>query len=337
VSCVIHDWGQWQASGENDLHGLGTGGSGTFIWYLWNTVYHLGGDGCGNSHLGNYGCHDVFVGGNTFYECRENGIDLKTTYNYVISENIIHDFTSTSTSSGEGIVLHYGGTQDGPYNIWVLNNTIYNCALAIAISDSQQDNWLIGNVIYDCTAGISVNSTSTVDCKAYHNTIYNCTYDILYGVSQSDARASGNILANAATRNLEIELSALTALGPYQNNCLYNSGGGALIRWYNTFYSGASAVASWIAGRSNCSGNIQADPQFVNAAAHDFTLQSASPCRGAGYNMAAIAATFAANWGTSLLKDAGGTARPNGVWDIGAYQYAGGVLPPVGSGTLAVR
>jgi hypothetical protein len=57
------------------------------------------------------------------------------------------------------------------------------------------------------------------------------------------------------------------------------------------------------------------DPQFVDSAANDFRLQSASPCINAGMNASAAESG-------SVTDDFAGTARPQGEkYDIGAYEY----------------
>ena len=61
--------------------------------------------------------------------------------------------------------------------------------------------------------------------------------------------------------------------------------------------------------------SIIGDPLFTNAAAHDFTLQSGSPCIDIGASTA-----FNAKIPTSdIIKNPRGDG--NGLWDIGAYEY----------------
>lgn len=60
----------------------------------------------------------------------------------------------------------------------------------------------------------------------------------------------------------------------------------------------------------------QVDPMFVNAAADDFHLQSNSPAIDVGVTLAEV------------TNDYEGSPRPQGAgYDIGAYEYAGGVQP----------
>lgn len=324
---LIHDCGDWDSASENDMHALGTGGTGHDTWYLWNTVYYMGGDGCGNSHDGNHGSYNLFVGGNTIHDCRENCIDLKEIHDVIISENDLYNITPTDSSSdGAAIVLHYGPTTDqGPYNVWVIANHIHDCNMGIAYSDCQTDLYVVGNVIHDCD-GYAVNpSRGGGYYYVYHNTIYNCGA----GISQDSSstinalEVHGNIvsLVNTSGRHLEVYSSTVAANTNASHECYYQNGGNVYIAWGSGSVN-YSTVAAWIAGTSDGDNSIQQDPKFVNAAGDNFALQSDSPCINAGYDMSTIEDIFAANWSTSLLKDIAGTARPDGVWDMGAYQYS---------------
>jgi hypothetical protein len=85
----------------------------------------------------------------------------------------------------------------------------------------------------------------------------------------------------------------------------------------------ATLTYSDIEGGLAGTGNINAAPQFVNAAGNNFQLSAGSPAIDA-----AIANTVPAT--ATPAKDLLGVSRPQGAaLDMGAYEYAAPVLPPV--------
>jgi hypothetical protein len=324
---IVHDGGAWQSSTENDMHALGVGSNEHDIWYLGNTVYHNAGDGIGNGHDANHTTSRLFIGGNIFYENRENAIDLKEVNDVIISENQAYNYVASSSSPGEAIVLHYGPTTDqGPYNVWVIDNVIHDAVYGIVTSDVQAGIYIIGNLVYNCTAGINPDRSGGY-VYVYHNTVVDCGTGIYSGGSGgalNEYEVHGNIVSNVTAGNhMGVYSSTVRSLAHVGNELYYQGGGNVSIGWGTTYTS----VAAWIAGTTVGDNSLQVDPLFVSAGSRNYSLQSGSPAIQAGYNMSTVASAFSTAWGTSLLKDLAGTTRPNGVWDIGAYEY-GGSTPP---------
>jgi parallel beta-helix repeat protein len=63
--------------------------------------------------------------------------------------------------------------------------------------------------------------------------------------------------------------------------------------------------------------NLETNPSFVNAGANDFRLQPTSAAKDKGVTLADVSSDF------------DGVARPQGAYDIGAYEYGGSVAPSV--------
>ncbi|MGC2637129.1 MAG: Ig-like domain repeat protein [Acidobacteriaceae bacterium] len=99
----------------------------------------------------------------------------------------------------------------------------------------------------------------------------------------------------------------------FENNILYNAGG--------PFFG------SFCVDVSNQDGNIAADPQFVNAAAGNYQLQSTSPAIDSGLN--SVLQTFQTQAGQTWTTDFAGKQRVQDatgkgcIIDMGAYEYSG--------------
>jgi hypothetical protein len=314
----VHDGGAWQASSQNDMHGLGTGSNHSYTWYLYNTVYRMGGDGVGNSHAANHTTHHVFVGGNTIYQCRENAIDFKEIHDVIISENEMYDFSSTNSSNGSAMVIHYGpNSGNGPYNIWVINNIIHDSVYAISTSDNQHDIYYIGNVIYDVKAGFYHNSSSGGEYFAYHNTIVDTEVGEYWGSGVDGLDIAGNLVAFASSAELRVEGNPEPRTNVANELYYDSSGSGVDVFWDGRTYS---SVSAWTSASNEGSGTLDQNPQFNNYSGNDFSIKEGSACENVGKNMSSIMSAFQSAYGASLNKDINGNTRPSGVWDIGAYE-----------------
>lgn len=312
---TIYNCGDWTYEKENNVHALGIGAGIHDIWDLENTVYHMGGDACGNGHQANHTSYNLYIGRNTFYENRENAVDLKEVHNVVVSENHCYSYTPSSSSPGEAIILHYGPTTDqGPYNIWIVNNTIYDAVYGLVTSDVGESIYVIGNVIYDCDVGLNPDRGGG-HAYIYHNTIVNCPVGIYCGGTIDALEIHGNLVAHSSTRNMGVDSSAVRAVAGVSHE-LYYDNSHATIDWGTTYTS----VASWIAGTSVGDNSIEQNPVFRNYSENDFRITTRSPAFHAGYDMSTIMSNFYSQWGVPLDKDISGNTRPSGGWDMGAYQ-----------------
>lgn len=328
---IIHDAGDWESATENDTHCLAIGNGTTRLWDIWNTVYHCSGDGSGNGHDADHTTTFLYISGNLFYEHRENCIDLKEVNTLVISRNECHTITTSSSSPGEGIVIHYGfsaSDDGGPWDAIVLNNLIRDVVTGVAYSKVDDDglgvNAVVGNVIYNCTVAVSNNNSSQPNGRivVHHNTLDDCGTGWLHGAATGTFTVGGNAITDMSSRHLEVSTSGLATAGGFTVNkeLLYQGGSNVAVAWASSSVTHTS-VSAWVTAAGKGTGSIQADPAYVNAAARNYSLQAGSPAIDAGVDMASLAAEFNGIFGASMLIDIAGTARPDGVWDIGAYEY----------------
>ena len=317
----ISDCGDWQSATENDLHAFGIGKRAHDIWDVWNTAYRNGGDGYGNGHDADHTTYRLFCGGNTYYQNRENGIDLKEVEQVVLSGNTIYSHTNSSSSSGEAIAIHYGpDTGEGVADCWILNNIIYDSTSGITSTalETGGSSWWIGNRIYNCTVGLEPDRGGG-NLHLFGNTVYNCADGIKCTGTIDSLELRGNIVVNSTSDYLEVTDSGVRAATTATHELYWESGGAVSIKFGSTY----TTVADWISGTTAGDNSVESDPLFVNAGAANFALAQASPAIGAGYDWATSAAsTFFSQFGhTIVFKDYTGTIRPVSTWDIGAFEY----------------
>ncbi len=143
--------------------------------------------------------------------------------------------------------------------------------------------------------------------KSNDHTAYGKVISLVNGNSNINIR--DNIFANMAT-GYTVDIQDAGAILTMDHN-LFHTGGDNFAIWSGTNYSDLSALQS--ASRFN-SDSFVGNPLFVDASSAD--LDSSSPAINAGITI------------SSITDDIYGTAR-DANYDIGAYEYVGGVTPSV--------
>jgi hypothetical protein len=330
---VMRDYGNWQATVENDACGAILSQHCTNAWLLENDIYHMGGDSVriGADQGDEPSGQNYYIGRNRFHDNRENGIDVKQAVNAVISENLMYNFTSSGSSSGEAAVIHYD-----PKNIWFINNTIHDTRRGIVCTGIGGDHlYIIGNILYNTTDAAIYPDRGGGTIHIYNNTLHNCAEGIVSTGVITAVHVHGNIVCDVAGPYLQVEQSTVRSASSVSHELYYRTGGGSItIDWGSTL----SSILSLISGTSIGDNSLQADPRFVSASGRDYRLQSNSPAIGAGYNLSALNSTFQQRFGVSMLRDPAGTPRATGgSYDMGAYEYADGTQAtvPTAPGGLA--
>ena len=280
-----------------------SGGGGVYGGMLYNCL--LTGNSASSYGGGAYGSmlYHCAISGNSVSNFG-GGIYDGTLYNCTLLWN--------SARYGGGV---YGGTL---YNCTLTGNsasfdgggacwgTLYNCTLT-GNSAFSYGGGAYGSTLYYCA--ISGNSVSNFGGGIYDGTLYNCT--LLWNSARYGGGASRGTLYNC------------TMTG----NLAFNFGGGAYDgRLYNciVYYNAAPNDSNYLGSTLNYScttpepggtANITNDPQFVNASAGDYHLQSTSPCINTGINQDWIIGATDMDGNPRL--DASGRV------DMGVYEYHG--------------
>lgn len=145
-----------------DSHGIQAGSGSSYLWIVDNELYNNHGDAFQGCHQ----CfdsppHHVYIGRNVMHEDRENAIDLKTIHDVVVSSNRMYGYASSSSSSGDVIVVGSNGYDasigQGPRRVWIVNNELSNSATGIRV-EGAEDVWIMGNVFRDLARGIQIDN-----------------------------------------------------------------------------------------------------------------------------------------------------------------------------------
>lgn len=233
----------------------------------------------------------------------------------VIMNNIIRNNASPGGSGG-AINLQSG------YGVAIVQNLIYGNSAgcgggALAVQGIPDSRTGISALIANNTIvnNMGVSSSGYSECASISQ-IY--PWPDSYGFGNPAAMVINNIISGStfypAVNCDELGSSPNLADQPtFENDILYNAGGP---------FFGSHCVD--VSSQDN---NIVADPQFVNASAGDFHLQSTSPAIDHGQN--SVLQVFQTLTGLTLSTDFDGNPRvlatnsPVCTIDMGVYEYPG--------------
>lgn len=335
-------------SGDPDAGGL-TFGRCHHVWVLDSQFFHNMGTGlqlnAGNvsgSTFFNDQLHHIYVGRNNFTQNLQGGLFSKESEDVVFSENTsCGNYDRATGSPGKGI-----GWQYGPTRLWIIYNTVCENTYGIfGTSNSGQGAggsiYIVGNIIRDVanegaldpmwTPNDSNDSCGIMmrDDRPSARYVINNTFDGNNShlcIAQSDVPTYivyNNIFTNrteATGFDLNVESTNVHNLTTF-THCLVNGGAsGFRFRVGTTNYTSLASYQA-LAG-SNGDNCVTTAPSFVDVGNDDFRIQSGSGAENTGTTApdAAVYTEFFTRYGLSIAVDLEGTVRPNGAWDIGAYE-----------------
>jgi hypothetical protein len=322
--------GQYDSLSEDDSSSFYVSDNTSSVWVVDNEGYLSGGDGAAGGHTAERSSDHYYIGRNTFYQHRENGIDIKEINDLIVSQNTLYSFRPTNSSAGEAVVIHYGSHSIGPNRAWVLFNKIYDAEVGVVINSTPEAH-VIGNQIYDIhhtdatwnptsaySTGAGIRIYSGTTASIVDNTFYD--YDTAVQIPSSSSFSSisiaGNVFSTRAESTGYDVLVFPTPLTSLNYNQFYNPAGSAAIGWGTATQMNVASIKS-IAQCSACS---EGNPLLENPPV-DLRIGSASPCIDKSMQSPVYAA-FSSLYGLTIAYDFGGAPRPAGAgWDIGATEY----------------
>jgi hypothetical protein len=267
-------------TGSNVPRMAGITGNGNNAFWYGNHIHDIQGSA--------QECHGIYIDGDGSYD---------------IAFNQIHDIRD---GNGFQVYVNGGNGSTEANNISLHHNLIHDVSKhGVNIGDGTKNNVKVwNNVVYNVQyAAIRFNTTGLHGAQIFNNTFYN-----------TDLQGDPTRPYGALTNDWNLPAGSMDV----ENNIFYVATGTP----YNSGSNGVPASAGtfahnlWFNGIGSVSidsAPITLDPRFVNAAAGDFHLQSASPAIGAGSHSATV---------TSLVNtDFDLNARSTTTMDIGALKY----------------
>lgn len=319
---VIRDQGNYQfVGGDIDAHGM-SGFGGADIWILDSQIFHNQGDGIqinfgAPNQTDTTGIQRVYIGRCLFYENLQTGLWVKNGQDIIISQNEMRNHTD----GGGSAPINTGG-QYAFNRVWWIYNNIHDGTSGIGIAGgtiASSDYYIVGNLIDTHTAE-GMFARMGADIYIVHNMFYN------YGTGFTNSpnanlnlRVENNIFWLRTGSSYDVETESTSIAEKVKNNLFPASPRFSLDSLLRT--SVASMEADDPTNRhDNQSGN---DPLFTDAPNANFRIATNSPAKDAGVIYSDVYATFQSLYGIDIRKDFYGVTRPqNGVWDIGATEFA---------------
>jgi len=355
---LIHDLGDWQGLVQKDWAGIFVSRNALRTWVVDNEVYHCQGDSI--IVTGDRGGDGFFpptltyIGRNKLYENNENSIDLKVSFDNIISENEMYGMhkpcEECSFAGDSPIIVAHCGEQpmdnyDCPERNWYLFNKVYDADVGFTL-EAKYDN-IIGNEFYNINCQYYINDETAYVCGAAIKVLYsspetnivnNYFYNVdlgLAGVQGSDAitNIQNNIIdklsgqyemhSDDGARGYHIYWERLSPESVVNNNIFYDEEKPIRVRWGSNRYEIAIGDADEF-------GNLNTNPLSAGAAAMDFSLSEGSPGINSGVLNNAYQTFFDGTgidgfegYGIDIKKDIEGNTRPVGDWDMGAHEFQG--------------
>jgi hypothetical protein len=279
----------------------------------------------------------TYVYGNTIYNCGEQTMDIKSTANVEVYDNVFYresNFTGTGGTGSNPLVLLVCGQFDADLNAvdpcknvqihdnQFLGGNAWGIGTELKVSDLNIWN----NLFQDCDSGAVLvpHTASTVqvwnnlginsgtmsfkfgeDCLVMHNSIYGGEIDIYANTS---CVIANNIIVATEAAEYPLFWNGTGTEPAAHHNTLYSTASTKRADWNSTTYV-SSDLATWIS--AGHTGDLFSAPLYTSST--NLVLQSNSPAIDVGAD-------------AGISKDYLDALRPQGSgFDMGAYEQADGV------------
>lgn len=344
----IHHNGDWEATFDQDNHGIGVGGGGdkNHIWILDNEFAYNSGDGvqvngdtsCLNGTAGTAGAttcstNHIYMAGNYSHHNKQSGLWVKQASDVIISQNRFENLRFSDSAPGA-----CAGYQYGPTRVWFLANECSNSDEGI-VAQSASDlgfeggtNYWIGNRIYNIHRTSSTTAYGAIRWRegdsainvVMHNTIHDVDRGIYtHSVTNGEVHLYNNLISavvnssgTPTNRVIQVDNSTVAGNSTFHNNQFagtWDAGiGGSTITTTGTFNNG-----------TNRTGNIAAAHGMIDPSTGDLHLDTGASGIDAGFDSSDVFDTFLSLYGLDISEDFEADTIPTGsAPDIGADEVA---------------
>jgi len=241
-------------------------------------------EGCINCFVRNTIIHDVYASG--VNGANGAGVMLYGNVDAIIENNEIYN-----TGSGVFVKGFNSGTSGGfPNNRTIVRfNEIHDVTLAIPLGVSA-NTWVYQNLIRDCGVGVRfwqlTEHTFPISNSIINNIFHNIS-DVfaLRGLLPENNQVWNNIITNSNSHVIWSEGSvSYDSNVDFQHNNYFNFPVNNFAELSYTSYSFANWLSTFNQDQLSPS-SITTDPQYVNEATNDFSLQAGSPARTLGVDI----------------------------------------------------
>ena len=205
-----------------------------------------------------------------------------------------------------------GGTTVNLFRNYLHDNNVANNAGTGEIMCASVNTNLTASVYYNIikSTGYAMWAQETANVmtlSVYNNSVWG-----------TNAQGLNYLLLFSGATTINLKNNIMDGGGNY-SKILYCDTAGTFTRDYNNYYDwtdGTNVIyddgwVTWAALASEEANSINSDPLMTDPANGDFTLLTTSPCREKGTIV-------------GLTQDYAGNVVPQGLVDIGAYEYPGG-------------
>jgi nitrous oxidase accessory protein NosD len=281
----------FQKADGGDSHGVALETTARNAVVRGNDIHHNSGDGVqcigpeGGATISGTPFDNLVIEDNELHENQENGADIKTCTHVTLRRNSIWGHHRTSSSAGEGVVVHLSAR-----DVTLEDNVLRGNGRGINIGGVSvgappthivlRRNLVLDGYGADGNDGLGIRVDTSSDVKVQHNTVWNMPGSCLvFGNGESGPsqglEVRNNVLADCAEG---LRAGSGRSGAAVDSNLYFRQGGAARFRLEGM----ELGLSQWREETGLDGRSLERSPGFTDLDAEDFTLTPVSPARDRG-------------------------------------------------------